>query len=495
MTFVRLFMIIAVIGLMMMSCGLISEIPSTQAMVVTNTVAPTKTSKPVMEATPTISVVEVSPTTEPVTVVPDETHGIPNKPLSGEGPWWIFSTTEGLFAINPDGSGLTQFFQGPVNSPYSRQISAAPSGGHLAYLIGEGFDATLKITEFSGRTLVTEKPLFSDERDPEMEAMRAIVENQSIAFSPDGSFLAFMGAIDGPTSDLYLYSLDSFETTQLTDGPSQAYQPVWSPDGKYIVHTGASSFGSGAGYTMDGIWAAQADNSEVVTLYDPSGSGSESIIGWVDNQTFVVHSWDVSCGSNNLRTFNIETKESDVIWSGSFRSVAFDPSNAVAVLSSNDGECSPDGGAGIYLVPTDGNAPQRIVEVTGPQVIWSQEANLFLASGDFGSWALTIASNGQFIDLDMPQEAQVFPAVAPGSRDLAWPGESLWIGPLLGSIDNPPQEIFNEPVYTVTWAPNGQSVIFFADSGLYVAHQPDYTPILIVERPDNRNRYSGWVLP
>ena len=75
------------------------------------------------------------------------------------------------------------------------------------------------------------------------------------------------------------------------------------------------------------------------------------------------------------------------------------------------------------------------------------------------------------------------------------PGASLWIGPLLGSIDNPPQEIFNEPVYTVTWAPNCQSVIFFADSGLYIAHQPDYTPILIVEGSDNRNGYSGWVLP
>jgi len=76
--------------------------------------------------------------------------------------------------------------------------------------------------------------------------------------------------------------------------------------------------------------------------------------------------------------------------------------------------------------------------------MWSPDANLFLASTEFG--ILAIDSNGQFIDLDRPPDADPFPAVAPGSKDLAWTGSSLWIGPLLGSIDHPPQEIFNEPV-------------------------------------------------
>ena len=258
---------------------------------------------------------------------------------------------------------------------------------------------------------------------------------------------------------------------------------------------GASSFGSGAGSQMTGVWAAEADNADVKTLYDPSGSGFEKIIGWVDNQTFVVYSWAMSCGNYNLRTFNIETKVSSILWRESFRTVAFDQSNAVALLSSNDGECSPSSGNGIYLVPTDGNGPWRIVEETGPQIIWSQNAKLFLVSGDFGSWMLAVDSRGQFIDLDMPQGAQVFPAVAPVSKDLAWPGESLWIGSLLGSIENPPKEIFNEPVHTVTWTPDGQSVIFFADSRLYIAHQPDYTAILIDSELDNRNGYSGWLFP
>ena len=459
-----------------------------------SSVPPTQTSKPVMEA---------SPTTETENVVPAENLRVPNKLLSNEGPWWVFSTTDSLFAINADGSGLTQFFQGPINPPYSRQIQAAPSGGHIAYLTGNNLaNTTLRITNLFGTQLDTEIPLTSDESepgaesmpgDPEVEAVRAMTEVQSLAFSPDGSYLAFMGAIEGPTSDLYVVSLDNLQITRLTSGPSQGYQPVWSPDGKYIVHTGVSTFGSGAGYTMEGIWAARADDSEVVSLYDPSASYSERLIGWVDNQTFIVHSWEPSCGPNSLRTFNIETRESNLLWPGSFQDIAFNPSTAVAVLIISGEACNPYSGPGLYLVPTDERAPLRIVEDDVALAMWSQESNLILALSEYG--VLAIDSNGQFIDLDMPPGANDFPAVAPDSKDLAWPGNSLWIGPLLGSIDHPPQLIFNEPVYTVTWNPSGQSVIFFAGSGLYVAQQPNYTPLLVAEGLDNRNGYSGWVMP
>lgn len=482
------------IPIIMLVCALLLSGCGSPSSTTPSSVPPTQTSKPVMEA---------SPTTETENVVPAEIQRVPDKPLSNEGPWWVFSTTDGLFAINPDGSGLTHFYQGPFNPPNSPQILAAPSGGHIAYLTGNNLaNTTLRITNLFRTQLDTEIPLTSDESepgaesmpgDPEVEAVRAMTEVQSLAFSPDGSYLAFMGAIEGPTSDLYVVSLDNLQITLLTSGPSQGYQPVWSPDGKYIVHTGVSTFGSGAGYTMEGIWAARADNSEVVTLYDISDSSSEKIIGWVDDQTILVHSWDPSCGSKNLKTFNVETKESILLWPKYFNSIAFNPSHAVAFLSTFGEACIPDSGPGLYLVPTDGRAPWRIVEDDVPLVIWSQEANLFLALSEYG--VLAIDSNGQIIDLDMPRGAYAFPAVAPGSKDLAWPGNSLWIGPLLGSIDHPPQLIFNEPISTVTWDPSGLSVIFFADSGLYVAHSPDFTPLLIAEGLANRNGYSGWVMP
>ena len=49
--------------------------------------------------------------------IDEEPASIPDKPLSEEGPWLIINSTQGLFAVNPDGSGLTQFagrFDGPT---------------------------------------------------------------------------------------------------------------------------------------------------------------------------------------------------------------------------------------------------------------------------------------------------------------------------------------------------------------------------------------------
>ena len=64
----------------------------------------------------------------------------------------------------------------------------------------------------------------------------AIMDYSNVAWQPgDGRLLAFTGAINGPTSDLYLYDTQSGEFTQLTDGPSQAIAPSWSPDGQ--VHS------------------------------------------------------------------------------------------------------------------------------------------------------------------------------------------------------------------------------------------------------------------
>jgi hypothetical protein len=126
-------------------------------------------------------------------------------------------------------------------------------------------------------------------------------------------------------------------------------------------------------------------------------------------------------------------------------------------------------------------------------VIYSEEAELFFADTEFG--IVAVDSLGQYIDLDTPAGSMSFPAAAPTTRDLAWIGDGLWIGPLLGSIENPPNKIFDQRTYNATWDPTGEFVLFFSDAGLYVAQKPDYTPILIAEGHNNQNGFSGWVIP
>ena len=56
------------------------------------------------------------------------------------------------------------------------------------------------------------------------------------AWSPDGRYIAFSGAVGGIT-DLFLYDLETSETIQLTQDKYADLQPSWSPDGRTIAFT------------------------------------------------------------------------------------------------------------------------------------------------------------------------------------------------------------------------------------------------------------------
>lgn len=65
------------------------------------------------------------------------------------------------------------------------------------------------------------------------------------AFSPDGRYLAFMAAIDGPTSDAYLYDVVDDHIERISSGTNQAgsvygnpggFNSMWTPDGSGFIH-------------------------------------------------------------------------------------------------------------------------------------------------------------------------------------------------------------------------------------------------------------------
>ena len=477
---IRFVVIVVLLVISVTSCGKSTELVSSET-------SPTPTSSFPQEqeqeeniiATPTEVIHnDPSPTEEPVEIV-EETPSIPNKSLSQEGPWLILKSWQGLFAVNPDGSGLTQFVDGIVDSPYSGHYSTTKQGGYFAYqrTSGDELESSIRIVSFPSLELVEDIPLFSYSADLDFSAMRAVREGQSMVFSPDDRFLAFMGVIGGPSSDLYLYSMKSGEISQLTDGRTQGYQPVWSPDSKNIVHTGTNNFGTGAGFETTGIWAAQTDGS-VQTLYTPSDDAAEEIIGWVDNATFLVSSWSQPWGINNLRTYNINSGKSKVLWSEPYWDAALDPVSGTVVLTSWDESNPPEDGVGAYFIPVSGKSPVKVIENTATFVSWSSVGNMFFVSdGLRGTWLVGIDTNGQFVDMYKPEGSSHFPVLAPESQYLAWTGESLYIGTVDASM--PTLQYYDEPVDSAIWTPDGEAVIFVAESGLYIAHGPDFLPVLI----------------
>ncbi len=52
----------------------------------------------------------------------------------------------------------------------------------------------------------------------------------TLAWSPDGRFLAYVAATDGPSADIYVYDTQTSEVRRITDGPNQPELLGWSPE-------------------------------------------------------------------------------------------------------------------------------------------------------------------------------------------------------------------------------------------------------------------------
>lgn len=77
---------------------------------------------------------------------------------------------------------------------------------------------------------------------PDGSATRAVSgtvetgEERDLAWSPDGSALAFVGRQPGGQTRIWKAAMDGSAPVALTGGRHIDDQPAWSPDGKYLVH-------------------------------------------------------------------------------------------------------------------------------------------------------------------------------------------------------------------------------------------------------------------
>jgi len=316
--------------------------------------------------TPSEALLLATPTSSPSTsndITPVETQSaqpptIPQRTLSPDGPWYAFLADDGIWALNPDGSGLTHLVDDIVVAPID--LKAGAKGSTLAFVTADNAfnlrNLTLKLLKLPEGSVETITPLLAPGNqpaenpkvcDPKYEAARAVKVYNGLSWSADGSKLAFIGAIDGPTADLYVYRPADGSITRLTDGPSQAYGVNWSLRDDYIIHFGVSCFGTGAGFNMTGAWAADPDTGDVIDLYTPGqDSYGEEFANnyWSAGDAFfvVTHS---GCPARDLRMVDMQTREVTMVHEGCFWDYRVYPPEIIAVLSGADFSDQP----GLYL--------------------------------------------------------------------------------------------------------------------------------------------------
>jgi dipeptidyl aminopeptidase/acylaminoacyl peptidase len=286
----------------------------------------------------------------------------------------------GVWIANPDGSFPTQISEQWLFG-FDLRHALTPGGDRLAVVTRDEQGYVLQEILLPGgesRTLARLIEITAEEEAVLMseQAIAALMISSydNVAWNPDGRRVAVAAASNGPTSDIYLIDTVSGDVRQLTDGPSQAIVPSWSPDGDYIYHVGVSlvpPFGGAiVGFNrVDGAWGVNAGDELVVP--QPPVTHPSDFAGWVDDRHYLL-----SDLQGYLTQVDVATGRSEEILSGfcPISSAAQSSVGGSMVLSVLP-ETACASGTGVYLWSYDSpDAPALLDPERAWGLSWLEES-------------------------------------------------------------------------------------------------------------------------
>jgi WD40 repeat protein len=301
----------------------------------TPTILPVKThtQPPSGEPTPSETIIPI-PSSMP-TAIP-----IPERELDIAKPWLLQTSKDFAWTIyNLDGTGETTIeLRDEIHNgePWDNFYSIETSGRYVSAILDIPEDPQLFVFELPNEHAILQIPLVGNqareaiddfvpfEVDPAIIVIfdPVLTAIGDMAWSPDGRYLAFTGAMDGPSSDIYLIDMDTQQTHRLTGGPNQARIMGWSPDSETILHYSVE-WQVDYMELIESLWAVDV-RGNVRELMDYDELMINPYIGdWIDETTLVMFYPDFESNSRDLTMLDIQTGETEIIDAPMFRDGIF----------------------------------------------------------------------------------------------------------------------------------------------------------------------------
>jgi len=373
---------------------------------------------PTLPVPSTLTVAPVLPTD---TVTPEVAQPGVETPVSSPanlnetGPWLLVETNKGLWASNADGSGMGQLTDADY---WNRNLNSAiqPGGDRVVFLSPASYDLnhmTLNLLSLPEGTVTritdltspaTEAYTDASPGDFGNSALQAVRDEHNNAWSPDGTRLAFVGLMDGPSAEIYIYDTVTEQIKRVSTDDAQNYWPSWSPDGETLLYLGTDFFGVGAGFDTTGFWSARGDGTNVTKLYIPGG-GSEEIAGWLDDTTSLLSTWGGG-GTKNLRLFDTVTTETTLLSEDAIIGAVTDSWRGAAMFADS---------TGLYLLTNENRVPTQVSQEQVARID-NVEPGEFFFTVYYSNGMLSTYGTSEYDQQDSPINADT------GSLDVAMYG-------------------------------------------------------------------------
>ncbi|MBN1668372.1 MAG: PD40 domain-containing protein [Anaerolineales bacterium] len=457
----------------------IEELPGVPA-ASTNTPAPEEAVLPVPQVG----------TTEPQNDLPRETI--------------LVVTNSGIWVVNEQTHAAAQISYDQVDAPWDLNDGISPDKKFFALITGFGgasVNPMLVVLDIENQTSILQLELTGPIIQPGMqgshgdaafEAFRAMESYHSLAWSPDGTRLAFVAARDGDSTDVYLFNSSDYSVSRLTEEAGHAAALHWSPDGQLLQYVSVNTFGTGAGATMEALWVYEFQSNQAQFLETLESSG-EDFLAWTDNSKFLIASWSRMCDAHNLRLVNTERLFNQVLVDGCFTGFAYDPEQnfgmfSVTEFNSENCSCGEPMDAGLWIFGEGIGYPifgeigvkkfeQSIVYGIG----FIPQGNLFTIFGDEGLQTIYY-DNVYSLDI-LPEVKGLTPYPSPTEAYWAWASRTQ-AGLVITENNSNPVEL--SPLFTgiPLWSQDGLSLYFFENNRLFVSSAPQFSAgKLVVEIP------------